>query len=58
MTYTLPSKLASITDECSGGFTNEITTPAKARDRNSALIEALEQLLIAHKRINELEIEE
>jgi len=49
MIYTLPSGLASITDEVSGGASLEITTPGKAKDRNKALLEALEQLLIMRK---------
>lgn len=49
MTYTLPSGLASITDDVSGGYNLEITTPGKANDRNKALLEALEQLLIMTK---------
>ena len=49
MIYTLPSGHASITDEVSGGASLEITTPGKAKDRNKALLEALEQLLIMRK---------
>ena len=53
MTYTLPSGLASVTDEVSGGYKLEITTPGKAKDRNNALREALEQLLILTKKGNQ-----
>ena len=55
MIYTLPSGLASITDDVSGGYKLEITTPGKAKDRNKALLEALEQLLIMTKEKKENE---
>lgn len=55
MIYTLPSGLASITDNVSGGASLEITTPGKAKDRNKALLEALEQLLIMTKEKKENE---
>jgi len=43
--YTLPSGLASATDDCSGGYSTEITYPNNAKDRNKALRESLGELL-------------
>ena len=54
-TYKLPSRLASITNEVSGGWSLEITLPPLAKHRNSALKEALGELLKQQTLIAELE---
>jgi len=54
-TYTLPSGKASATDEVSGGYLCEVTTPSKPQLRNEALCEAMQELLKMQKRIAELE---
>ena len=50
-TVTLKSKLASITDELTGGCKDEITVPSRARDRNTALYEAMRLLLEKEKEL-------
>ena len=52
--YILPSGLAAVTDECSGGFSLETILPNKAKDRNKALREALKECFGMSKQINEL----
>ncbi len=53
--YRLPSGLASVTNDCSGGYSLELSLPNKAKDRNLALHEAMEELLMHQERIAELE---
>lgn len=51
MEYKLPSGEAAITDECSGGYSFTMSVPLKAKDRNKALHECLQELLTQQKEI-------
>jgi len=50
-TVILKSKLATITDEVSGGYKDQVTFPLKAKKRNAVLYEAMQLLLEKEKEL-------